>query len=75
MRAGREARGMRGGRVMHGMADTDGDKAVTRAEYDAALKAHFAKADADGNGAISAAEHTAARAAMRAAHGRHRSSQ
>ena len=32
---------------------------VTRAEFDAALKAHFAKADADGNGVITAEERKA----------------
>ena len=40
-------------------ADANGDKTVTRAEFDAALKAHFAKADADGNGVITAEERKA----------------
>ena len=48
------------------MADTDGDKSVTRAEFDAALAAHFAKADANGDGAISAEERKAMHETMRA---------
>lgn len=56
-------------RMMHGMlrqADADGDKSVTRAEFDAALARHFSQVDADGNGAISAAERQSAHEAMRA---------
>lgn len=56
-----------GAHMMLKMADANGDKSITRAEFDSALAAHFAKADADGNGSISAEEHTAARQAMRAA--------
>lgn len=57
-----------GMRMMHGMlrqADADGDRAVTRAEFDAALASHFARIDTDGNGAIGEAERKAAHAAMR----------
>lgn len=60
-------RGMRGGGMhMLRMADSDGDRRVTRAEFDAALAAHFTKVDTDGNGAISAEERQAAHEAMRA---------
>lgn len=61
--------GMRGGRhggmMMFGMADADGDKAVTRAEFNAALQARFARVDTNGDGVIGPAEHSAAREAMR----------
>ena len=74
----REARGKRGGnkmgrggrgRMMMGMgmmrrADADGDRSITRAEFDAAVESHFATIDTDGDGAISATERQA-RAAMR----------
>lgn len=69
---GEGRRGMRGhgkgdgAHRMLRMADANGDKAVTRAEFDTALATHFAKADADGNGSITAEERTAARKAMRA---------
>ena len=71
--AGDGKRGMRGHhgkRGGHGMmmarADTDGDKTITRDEFDAAIAARFARADADGNGQITKAERQAAREAMRA---------
>lgn len=70
----RGKRGMRGGhgrgdgaRMMLRLADTNGDQAVTRAEFDAAITARFAKADSNGDGALSQAERQAAREAMRAA--------
>lgn len=75
---GREQRGAhegghRGGRhgkaMMHGLlrdADADGNHAVTRAEFDAAVARQFARIDTDGNGTASAAERKAAREAMRA---------
>ena len=72
-RGGKRGHGMRGGRGGHRggmhmlrMADTDGDKSVTRAEFDAALAAHFAKADANGDGAISAEERKTMHETMRA---------
>lgn len=65
-------RGMRGGHGARGegpamlrMADSDGDEVVTRAEFDAALTAHFAKVDTDGDGTLSQAERDAAHDAMR----------
>ncbi|MBA4165136.1 MAG: hypothetical protein C0510_11010 [Erythrobacter sp.] len=59
------------GRGMHmlKMADSNGDGAVTRAEFDAAVAAHFAKMDKDGSGSLSREEHEAARAAMHERHG------
>ena len=45
-------------------ADTNGDNAVSKAEYDAAVEARFAKVDTDGSGTITAAEREAAREAM-----------
>ena len=62
----RGGHGMRGAHMMLKMADANGDKSVTRAEFEAGLAAHFAKVDADGNGAISAEERKAAHQAMRA---------
>ncbi|MFA6218671.1 MAG: EF-hand domain-containing protein [Erythrobacter sp.] len=53
------------------MADADGDKAVTRAEFDKAIAAHFAKIDADGDGSVSAVERRAAHKAMRERRGAH----
>ncbi|MEZ5680757.1 MAG: EF-hand domain-containing protein [Erythrobacter sp.] len=62
----RGGHGERGAHMMLKMADKDGDKSVTRAEFDAGLAAHFAKVDTDGDGAISAEEREAAHKAMRA---------
>ena len=66
---GRMGRGGRGGQAMGGMmlrmADADKDGAITRAEFDNAVAARFARVDADGNGAITAEERQAARAQMR----------
>lgn len=45
-----------GGMKMLAMADTNGDKAVTQAEFRTAAEARFAKADANGDGSITAAE-------------------
>jgi Ca2+-binding EF-hand superfamily protein len=61
---------MRGGMRQHGMqmlkkADSDGDGAVTRAEFDAAVAARFAHADSNGDGSISAEERKAAHAGHR----------
>ena len=71
-RAGKGKRGMRGGHGMRGggmmmrMADTNGDGSITRAEFDAALEARFAKMDANGDGVVTQDERKAARDAMRA---------
>lgn len=60
-----------GGGMEHGpmgllrMADTNKDGAVTRAEYDAAVKAHFDKADTNHDGKLTPEERRAAFAAMR----------
>jgi hypothetical protein len=45
------------------MADTDGDKSVSRAEFDAAIAKRFAAMDADGDGKVTAEERDAAREA------------
>lgn len=64
-RHGGEHRGGGGAKMMMHMADTDGDKAITRAEFDNAIATHFAKMDADGDGSVSQAEREAAHKAMR----------
>ena len=61
--------GMMGG--MGRMADANGDRALTRAEFEAAALKHFATADADNDGRITAAERDAAMAKMRAARAAH----
>jgi hypothetical protein len=58
--------GMRGGMGHMMQADTNGDKAISRAEFNAAMQAHFAKADTNNDGSITEAERKAARDAMRA---------
>lgn len=63
------AGGMMGGGKMAAMADTNKDGSVTRAEYDAGVKAHFDKADANKDGKITPEERRAAFKAMRM-HGR-----
>ena len=55
-----------GGMMMLRMADADGDKSITRAEFDAAQAAHFAKVDTNGDGTITAAERQTVHQAMRA---------
>lgn len=59
--------GGRGGlaMLMLRMADKDGDKSVTRAEFDAAVKTHFAQVDSNKDGKITADEREAAHKAMR----------
>lgn len=68
-----DAHHMGGGRAlaMLAKADKDGDRSVTRAEFDAAVAEHFAKVDKDGNGEISAEERRAAHEAMGRMHRRH----
>lgn len=71
-RRGGERKGRRGGRggndgamaMMRG-ADSDNDKAVSRAEFDAAIEARFARLDTDGSGTISAQEREAAKSMRR----------
>ena len=63
-------RGQRGGKNrMMGMlrqADANKDMVVTRAEFDAAVEARFARVDTDKSGTITAEERKAARENMRA---------
>ena len=68
-RGGRGMRGRRGGGAMAMLrrADTNGDQAVSRSEFDAAVEARFARMDKDGSGTISAEEREAAKQARRAA--------
>lgn len=61
-----EMRGKRGGMRMLAMADTNGDKAISSAEFTAAAIARFDRADANGDGTLTTAERKAAREAMRA---------
>jgi len=51
---------------MLAMADTNGDKAISSAEFTAAAIARFDRADANGDGTLTTAERKAAREAMRA---------
>lgn len=55
-RAHRFDRHERGGMKMLMLADTNGDKAVTQAEFRTAAETRFARADANSDGTISAAE-------------------
>lgn len=50
-----------GGMRMIEMADTNGDKAVSKAEFRAAAEARFAKADANSDGTVTADERKAGR--------------
>lgn len=59
-------RGMHGGRGMMKMADTNGDGAISRAEFTAGAIKRFDMADTDRNGTVTQAERQAARAAMKA---------
>lgn len=67
------ARGKRGGKhgsmhMIRGLvrqADADGDRIVTRAEFDRTVASHFARMDTDGNGTLTATERKAARTALR----------
>jgi len=60
MREGRQ-RGRFGAIPMIARADTNGDKAVSQAEYRAAIEARFSKADANQDESISIEERQAAR--------------
>jgi hypothetical protein len=62
---GRHGGGKGGGMKMLAMADTNGDKAVSKAEFRAAAEARFAKADANKDGTISADERKAGRGKWR----------
>ncbi|HEU0099614.1 MAG TPA: hypothetical protein VFQ67_12670 [Allosphingosinicella sp.] len=62
-RGGPGGPGGRGGGPMH--LDSDGDGAITLAEAQSGIEAHFAKIDSDRDGSITGAE-------MRAAHEAHR---
>lgn len=66
MRGHRGKRG-HGMNMMGKMADTNGDGTITRAEFDAGVKAHFAKMDANGDGTVTVEERQAAREQMREA--------
>jgi hypothetical protein len=63
MRGGRH--GMRGGMMM-GKADTNGDKAISQAEFETAALARFDAADANKDGQVTAEERAAQRAAWKA---------
>ena len=65
-RGGKRGHHMRGGMRMIAMADADGDKAISSAEFTAAATARFDRADANGDGTLTTAERKAAREAMRA---------
>lgn len=64
-----EMRGKRrgGGQAMRMLkqADANGDKAVTKAEFDTAVQARFAKVDTDNSGTITKEERKAAREARK----------
>lgn len=55
-----------GGMALAKMADTNGDRAITQAEFSAAALKHFDTVDADHNGTLTQAERQAAHAAMKA---------
>ncbi len=55
----------KGGMKMLAMADANGDKAVTKAEFRTAAEARFTKADTNNDGSISADERKAQRADKR----------
>ena len=63
--ARRAAMRMGKARTMLRAADADGNRAVTRAEFDAALMQRFSRLDADNDGTVTAAERKAARESMR----------
>ncbi len=58
--------------LMRQNADTDGDGAISQAEYTAAALTRFQRQDADGDGTVTAAERRAHRMAMREVRAAHR---
>ncbi|AJA09157.1 hypothetical protein SKP52_11285 [Sphingopyxis fribergensis] len=68
---GKRHHGMRGGHhgMMMGKADTDGDKAISQAEFQTAALARFDAADANKDGQVTAEERRAQRGAWRAKRG------
>ncbi|KGB53879.1 Calcium-binding EF-hand protein [Sphingopyxis sp. LC81] len=74
---GKRHHGMRGGHgkrgghhgMMMGKADTDGDKAISQAEFQTAAMARFDAADANKDGQVTAEERQAQRGAWRAKRG------
>jgi hypothetical protein len=74
---GKRHHGMRGGHgkrgghhgMMMGKADTDGDKAISQAEFQTAALARFDAADANKDGQVTAEERQAQRGAWRAKRG------
>ena len=55
-----------GGMAMMRQAVTNGDKSISREEFDSAITAQFARVDTDNSGSITAEEREAAKAEMRA---------
>lgn len=68
---GKRHHGMRGGHhgMMMGKADTDGDKAISQAEFQTAALARFDAADANKDGRVTPEERQAQRGAWRAKRG------
>ena len=69
MRGHHGKRGGHHGMRMMGKADTDGDKAISQAEFQTAALARFDAADANKDGQVTAEERKAQRRAWRAKHG------
>lgn len=65
---GHRGHGKRGGGMMK-MADSNGDGAITKAEFDAMHTQHFTMMDSDNDGTVTAAERKAARDKMRSMRG------
>ncbi|MCA0978594.1 hypothetical protein LCM19_09475 [Qipengyuania flava] len=65
-RGGKRGHHGRGGMRMLAMADSNGDKAISRTEFTAAATARFDRADANGDGTVTAAERKEARETRRA---------
>lgn len=66
---GKRGHGGKGGWMK---ADTNGDKAISQAEFRAAAQARFSKQDTDGNGEVTKEERQAAHKTMRGEHHRDR---
>lgn len=69
MRGHHGKRGGRHGMMMMGKADTDGDKAISQAEFQTAALARFDAADANKDGQVTPEERKAQRGAWRAKRG------